>query len=55
MKKMKKHESPCLLRLSYLYESDYGFCTEEHFQHCLTPALRSNTVPLWSPGSHRFR
>jgi GGDEF domain-containing protein len=50
MKKTTKRAIPYLFRLSYLYESDYGLCTEEHFQELLDletkRALRSNTVPL---------
>jgi hypothetical protein len=50
MIKNAKRASPYFLRLSYLYESDYGLCAEEHFHQLLAleakRALRSRTVPL---------
>ncbi len=50
MIKNAKRASPYFLRLSYLYESDYGLCAEEHFHHLVAleakRALRSRTVPL---------
>lgn len=50
MKKTKQGQGPYLLRLSHLYESDHGLCTEGHFQQLLEleskRALRSGTVPL---------
>ena len=50
MKEIAKTASPYFLRLFHLYESDYGFCAEEHFQELLhletKRALRNKTVPL---------